>query len=283
MTMLTGDQQQQQQQQNEPPEWTGKLSDDLKSEDAIASFAKFKAGEGEELVPVPLSLARSYRELEKQLGSTEDRLVIPGADADPEEWNKLYTALGRPETPDEYGFKKPEFPAGVEYDETLTAGFAKLAHEAGLSAGQAQKIFDWWNGMTTERFNDATKKADEFYQQADTEFRTKWGAKYEDRMNKCKMVVNAIGGPDFKRFLSDTGLGNHPAMIGFMDSIANRVSEAAIIDGSDAATNKTLTRSDLEAMQRDPRYSGGPGVRDEGFIKKVEDGFKALYPDKKEE
>jgi hypothetical protein len=257
MGLLNDDDQNNQNQNQDPnapvPEWINALPDDMRSEESITSLRKFKPAEGEELVPMPLSVAKSYRELEQKFGS--NHIVIPGQDAAAEEWNPVYTALGRPETVDGYGFQKPDWPEGLEYSEDITRAYAAKAHELGMSKAQARGIFDWFNDHTLDNFNAMNKTAADFEAATEAELRKEWGTQYDANMKKCRMVGNSIGGTDFMKFLQVTGLENDPRIIRFLYGISTRVSEATLLDGTELPLDGRIpTKAELETMMKDPRY-----------------------------
>jgi hypothetical protein len=82
----------------------------------------------------------SYAELERMQG---EALRPPKDDAPPEEWNKFYSRLGRPETADKYEFKRPEgLPPDLPYSDELAKTSKAWMHEAGLNTKQAQRVHD---------------------------------------------------------------------------------------------------------------------------------------------
>jgi len=126
------------------PEWIQGLPEELRTapEGEQPSLAKFKPGEGEELIPMPASVAKGYVELEKKLG--QDSVVIPGENATEEERNAFYTRLGRPEKPDGYELKDPE---GLPVDAEVKKSFQEIAHKAGINTQQAVMLNDWANDL----------------------------------------------------------------------------------------------------------------------------------------
>jgi len=75
--------------------WGAQLSKELKeNKDAVKALAKF-----EDIS----SLASSYIELEKKLGSMH---TLPGEKATKEELDAFYKKLGKPDAADKYGFKQ---------------------------------------------------------------------------------------------------------------------------------------------------------------------------------
>lgn len=85
-------------------------------------------------------LAKKAFNQETIIGSS---VRVPAADAKPEEWDKFYSKVGRPENPDAYEFKRPEgLPADLPYDDALASNFKSWAHSAGLNGRQAQTLHD---------------------------------------------------------------------------------------------------------------------------------------------
>ena len=88
----------------------------------------------------PDVVINSYRELEGRLGKA---IVVPDANAPREDYDKVYTALGKPKTPGDYIFRLPQgvcdkFP----YDDAFATEYKNWSHEADLSPRQAQLIHD---------------------------------------------------------------------------------------------------------------------------------------------
>jgi len=82
----------------------------------------------------------SYAEMERMQG---DALRVPKQDATPEEWDKFYSKLGRPETADKYEYKRPEgLPPDLPYTDELATASKSWMHGAGLTPNQAQSVHD---------------------------------------------------------------------------------------------------------------------------------------------
>jgi len=79
---------------------------------------------------------------------------LPGDDAGPEDWNKFFGRLGRPEKPDGYGFQVPD-EIKDSYDAGFTEAFRGAAHQAGLTPKQASVVHDWYVGMYTDGLKQA--------------------------------------------------------------------------------------------------------------------------------
>jgi len=97
----------------------------------------------------------------------EGSIKVPGENATDAERAAFMTALGRPETADQYSFGKPEgLPEGLVYTPEAEQMFKGYFHELGLSDKQATAL--WWKyhevagqGFTAQQQadRDATDKA----------------------------------------------------------------------------------------------------------------------------
>lgn len=181
-------------------DWLAGLPEDLRQN---AGLSKFTSGE---------ALARSYLSLERLLPA--DKLALPRGPDDAEGWDRVHTALGRPDAADGYAWQAPAaLPEGVAVDEGLLGLFRASAHKAGLS----QRQFDGVAGM----FLDYTAQATAAQQQAqgraltDGEglLRREWGERYDPNLRLARAAVREAGGDELVAYLDSSGLGNHPALI----------------------------------------------------------------------
>lgn len=106
--------------------------------EALADFATWK-----DRAPEPLRKFITDN-MTAARAKTEGMFKVPGADAKPEEWEPVWKALGRPDTPDGYGFAKPEkLPDGVDWNDDFAKGFAAFAHSVGMPKTQAEQLIAW--------------------------------------------------------------------------------------------------------------------------------------------
>ncbi len=95
---------------------------------------------------------------------------IPAADAPPEEWDKFYATLGRPEAPDKYGLPKIEgLPEGFDIA-PYEGRFKELAHKVGLTPKQAEKAWQEYMGAEIGAYGEQTKAQAERQAQMEKEF-----------------------------------------------------------------------------------------------------------------
>ena len=131
-------------------------------------------------------LARGYQNLEKLLGS--EKLPMPKGDDDVEGWNKLYTKLGRPETPEGYGIKAAE-----GQDPTLANAAASKFHELGLTEKQGQALTNWWAEQSQGLLDAQSAAQAQSAEQAIAELKNEWGNKYDENVELGRRAAREYG------------------------------------------------------------------------------------------
>lgn len=203
-------------------DWRASLPEPLK---AHAGLQKFKD---------PGALATSYIELEKAFGS--DKIVLPGKDAKPEEWDPIFEKLGRPKDPTGYQFPEVKDRPYTEGDKALQGAFAPIAHKLGLSQAQVAGIVEFQTGLAVKGIEAATKGAAD----AEAALRKEHGDGYDaylEGANKALHMVLASAKIPVDQFrqikLADgTFLGDNPLMVKLYGAIGATIGETAFQGGS---------------------------------------------------
>ena len=191
--------------------WRDGLPDDLQG---VKTLEKFKDVD---------ALAKGYVHLEKYFDGT---IKIPGENATAEEVERYHSKLGRPDTPDEYEFEKPEIPDGMNYDEHMEGAFLKKAHGMGLNSKQVGELYGWYNSQTKDMFVQHQVAQENSIQKAEIELRADWGRQYEEKISSIQRLVDQYATNDEKQYLETSGFGNDPNVARMMDRIAKDHGEA---------------------------------------------------------
>lgn len=126
---------------------------------------------------------------------------IPTADAPPEEWEKFYTAKGRPEAPDKYELNSQfeGIPDGFDLSEYENKA-KNFFHKLGLSPKEAQQAWADYMGMELEAVQTMQSKQAEQKAALDKEFddlaAKLWGDKYKDVEAKSLDVLKTAVPPE---------------------------------------------------------------------------------------
>jgi len=191
--------------------WRDGLPDDLQG---VKTLEKFKDVD---------ALAKGYVHLEKYFDGT---IKIPGENATAEEVERYHSKLGRPDTPDDYEFEKPEIPDGMNYDEHMEGEFLKKAHGMGLNSKQVEDLYGWYNSQTKDMFVQHQVAQENSIQKAEIELRADWGRQYEEKISSIQRLVDQYATNDEKQYLETSGFGNDPNVARMMDRIAKDHGEA---------------------------------------------------------
>lgn len=165
---------------------------------------------------------KSYRNLEKMRGVSEDRLLtIPDGD-DPDGWEKVYNKLGKPENPNDYSFQAPE---GVELDEGRMEWFNSLAHKLNLNKQQhnefVKNALEYENGLISE-MNEAANQ-DRLLQL--DELKKAWGNKYNERVELGARAIRSFGLSEDSINALEEAIGSNAEVIKLFATIGERLKE----------------------------------------------------------
>jgi len=194
--------------------WKDSLPDDLKAEKALESIQDVTG------------LAKSYIHAQKMVGS--DKIPVPNKFATDEDWQAVYSKLGRPENPDAYEFNLKD---NSNIDENALKGFKETAHKNGLLPKQAEAIMNFYNDMTQNYIEDLNSKSEQGRTNAEQVLKKEWGAAFDNKVQQASTIANKYMNEDFAHLtLSDgTKIGDHPDFIKAFAGIANDLGEDKLI------------------------------------------------------
>ena len=248
-------------------DWRSVLPPDLQQEKTLE---KFKGVDG---------LAKSYVELEKDASRLRNAkgVIVPGENAKPEDIDAFHKAIGRPDTPEDYGFTKPDnLPEGVAWDADRMAAYAKVFHANGIPKAAAHAIIQAHTEFVIQEAAADEKAQKEFLEASTVAIKKEWGKDFEANLAQSEAIIEKLFGSEFKSLLKSTGLGNHPAVVRGMFKASQMIGEHALSTGDGSqGTKPTHTREGLISMKMDPRYHQ-PGKKDPAYIKEVEEYNRQL-------
>lgn len=203
------------------------------------------------------TLLKSYRELEKKLGT----MVPMPSDEDPGSRHRLQRLLGKPESPDEYKIRSSH--------ELITADPAINAklHEAGLSSDQAQLVYDLAAEHLVPMVEDMNREAQQSIERSRLAGHFGGEERWQAIAPQIRTWAEANLSDDVYESLSSSFDGVVAIHQMMQAREPNMISEAAV-------PSSTVDESQLSKMMRDPRYWRD---RDPTFVAEVTAGYKRLY------
>lgn len=207
------------------------LDEDIKGS---RSLEKFKTTQ---------ELARSYTELSKLVGKKGE---IPRDDASGEEWSEFYNKLGRPESPDQYGITPKDGLNGERLDSAL-----KLAHEAGISKTQAEKLFGGLMDMEKADMDSMNLSHQERIAEEQSKLVTTWGNATDSMIESVIGLQKSLG--VYESFEAN-GLNGNADLLIMMGELAKRLGEDPEISVNMANTTAGLDNSISEVNSQIKEY-----------------------------
>jgi len=210
--------------------WRAALPTDLQNNETLSSFKEVK-----DLGAAHLDLTTKYGEATKKAseleGRLKDALFIPGDKATDQERAAFYGKLGRPETADKYDLKRPTLPEGMTYDEAGEKWFRETAHKLNLSAAQAAALYDEYNGRMGGVIKDIEAKRTKAAQDGLETLKKQWGGQFDTNMELVKRATAAFLDDESKKFMDESGLGNHPVLVNLFAKLGKAMAEDKFVRG----------------------------------------------------
>lgn len=207
------------------------------------------------------ALETAYKALESKLGEK------PEADLEKlkAEW-KAENDKPTYEKAEEYTYTPSEdlIPDGrnVEFDanDPIMAKWKDLAHKSNLTQDQFNAATDLFIESTLANQPDIAAEHAALGENAQARIDRidMWAGKHLSEENYAALVQAST---------SATFVAAMEQIMGLVDTVS--------LESGDSKASGPLSLSELQSMQRDPRYRN-PRERDEGFIQRVNEGFKAL-------
>jgi hypothetical protein len=168
----------------------------------------------------PDDLWNQFSNAQSLLGKRPAGAPLP--DAPDEEWERFYTAAGRPESPDKYQLSDIEgLPEGVDLSPYKQKASAIL-HAAGLNPKQADKVWKQYIQSELEAVNEAGAKSKESQAALDAEFdkytKEVFGENADAEMQQAVSFANSIV-PESVRGVA-AGLADNPKALAYVAAIA---------------------------------------------------------------
>lgn len=191
----------------------------------------------------PKQVLDGYRNLEKLLGADKanNAVIVPRADAKPEEWGAVWDRMGRPTAPD--GYK------GIENasPELQKAMFGKF-YELGLSKTQGESVAQWISELGTQNQSQAQAEAQARFQQEDQAIKTEWGAAYTQNLAQAQAAARGLGLDAESIDKMSNALG-HKATMSLLQKIGSRMTEDSFVSGERTETfGNALTPGQAKAQ-----------------------------------
>lgn len=241
--------------------WKDSLPEDLKNEKALESIQDIPG------------LAKSFIHAQKMVGT--DKISIPNKHATDDDWNDVYSKLGRPSKPEDYQI---QINSNSSVDTDALNGFKEAAHKYGLLPKQAEGIINFYDDMTQNYMRDLDAKAEQGRMHAEKALKEEWGPAYDSKVKSVGGVVTKYLNDDFAHMtLSDgTKVGDHPDFIRAFANIASDLGEDKLVTstGPQYMTPKEIDKQLRELQAEGSAYWKKNHPNHDAAVQEVQDLMK---------
>ena len=218
--------------------WKSSISEEFRSDPNIEKFTEIDA------------LAKSYINATRMIG--QDKVAVPNKNSTEDQWNEVYSKLGRPETADKYALNIES--EAVAMDEGAIKSFAEQSHKLGLNNTQAQGILEFYKNNMESNMQRATVDTETAQAQAETELRAEWGKEFDGNISKASALAKANMNPEILdlQMQDGTRIGDHPEIIKGFAKIAGMLSEDKLVSTESESVNSMKDlQSEISAITND--------------------------------
>jgi hypothetical protein len=218
--------------------WKTSISEEFRNDPNIEKFTEIDA------------LAKSYINATRMIG--QDKVAVPNKNSTEDQWNEVYSKLGRPETADKYALNIES--EAVAMDESAMKSFAEQSHKLGLNNTQAQGILEFYKNNMESNMQRATVDTETAQAQAETELRAEWGKEFDSNVSKASALAKANMNPEILdlQMQDGTRIGDHPEIIKGFAKIAGMLSEDKLVSTESESVNSMKDiQSEISAITND--------------------------------
>ena len=194
---------------------------------------EFKDAEYWASIPDEATLVKNYANAQKLIG--KKGIIRPDDEAPPEEWDKYYSALGRPEKAEGYTLETPKDIPPEYFREDLANDFRGWAFEAGITDKAAQTIYNKYLEKSKEEITAGMKAIETAKADTEKELKGEWGDKYQPNLDLANQVIREYGDQKVKDSLAaGDPVWNNPNLARFLVKIGQGMSEGTLVKGGGA-------------------------------------------------
>ena len=216
------------------------IPEKYKDEKALANFTSMD------------DFVKSYLSAQRLVGA--NKVAIPNKMATDEDWEEVYSKLGRPAKPEDYKYSFSE----EDINQDQLKNFNETAHRIGLLPKQAERIIKFYNEMNTQAEVDNQKMFEVKQTEAMADLKKEFGPTYTKRLDQAKKLATETLGNEMlnNTVLKDgTRLGDSVEVIKAFSMLADKLSEDEIIKGEGTGYQ---TASEIEKEISELTEDGSP-------------------------
>lgn len=210
------------------------------------NFNKYKTAE---------EFYKGHRNLVETIG--KKGVIVPDEKASPEEVEKYYNAIGRPEKPEGY---KIEIPQGLHKSIQITQesidAYKMLVHKHGIPQKMADGLNRDWLAVQNKIAIENERLELEAVQNATEALQKEWGSKFDAKKSAIAKAMLKAGGEEALNDMGGVdGLANKPSILRALGNLVALISEDSlntikIDNGNSGGGSGSGSESPEQALQK---------------------------------
>lgn len=266
------------------PTFNESLPEDLRANESLAnfkdigglakSFVEMKSMQGSSVrIPSAEASDEDRKAFNEKMISQMPNLMLKPDFENANQSNEFYRTLGMPEEAIGYEMPKVE---GVEMPEERGAALQKIAHEAGLTKGQFDKVM----GAALQLDVDAAEAQGARLQEEAAALHTEWGMAFDERKGTVLAAAKHTGAPDqlIAAITNDeAGVDTMQWLLKFSAFVKGEGMELSGQGGNEIVGDGKMTPSearsmisDIQANQKHPYWNRNDPAHTDALKKMVE-------------
>lgn len=230
-----------------PPSWRDGLSDDLRSHPELQKFKNFE------------DVAKSYVTQSELVGR---KGVLLPKEGDPEDANRFYSQLGRPDTVEGYDLGDFAPPEGLPWSENVQSSMLEAMHESGLTTDQVNSVIRAYAESQSQEFEQITKQIEQARGETELALKREYGAQFDANMDLGNRAFAMAAGDKMdeirQTMLQDgTMLGDYKPFIDLFVKMGKSLGEDSLRGGGSRPSftkSPEQAKSELSALGLDEGF-----------------------------
>jgi len=222
-----------------------------------------------ESVPDFPTMAKNYVDATKyNVGA----LKLPGKDASPEEWGKVWGKLGRPESVE--GYPKIYLEEDESIDTASLDAMKGVAHSAGVTRDQWDNLQNGWLRLQREKIQASREAA----RVTTEELKNEWGGAFEKKLALAQRTIRTLGGEELMDEIVQSGMGNSQRLLRFLERVSKNLASEGIIDNQfEGQMTKEAATSKINELTISEAYLKGSHPNHQEVVAEVQKLFQLVY------
>lgn len=244
--------------------WYESLPEDMRGDQNITKFDSVE------------SMAKSWLNAQRLIG--QDKIPVPQTD---EDWDNVYSRLGRPEDPTGYKIEAPE---GLEVNADIQGAFLETAHKLGLNQAQVEGLAQWQFEQSINGEESSKAASESALNEKMESLKKEWGQAFDQNASIAQRAVNEFASDADRDFLNNAVIdgvkaGNHPVLARLFHNIGKQMMESGKLEGKGA--EGVLTPKELEdqttKLMNHPAYTNRQHPEHKMVMRQVQELFEKRF------